>query len=833
MKNLSRQFTFLILLLTAFSAASSQQNVNGWYWLNGRPMGTSLNWVTIPSASKIYAIGNKGTFALSSDGGTQWSINGQVGLYDAAFSYRDLRTASFIDANTGYAAGLTLVNTVQGAVFKTTDGGVTWQTSQYNDTSGAVNGINFINANTGFLCGGTRARIHKTTDGGATWADISTGLSGTNTYNAIFAVDENNIFVAFTTRRLYYTSNSGANWTLITLPGTTGGTTMTDVYFKNASTGYACGNPNYFAFTTDGGANWTQSNVASATLGQRDLTYHNNTVYMLGGSRVYLYKSTTDGASWDSLKFYDSSNVNQPLQSSITFNSVAVNGNDMVVVGGNGYVSASSDGGATWSNKNYSVNSGSNFYTSIYMASESDIWLTSGGGVGSLLHTTDAGSTWTAIPSSHSSAMAQIDFGSPDTAFSCGGNVAGNVGQVGKSVNGGMNWAQIPVPAVNHTYLALDFLTGSTGFVGGGGAGLPANIYKTTNGGTSWISQPLGYTGSVLSIQMFNLDLGFALGNLFHKTTNSGTNWIAQTTPAGALTNMFALNEDVIILGGAVSPSSNNPVIYRSTDAGITWTNITGDLPDSVTVNRTEWMNINDGVAGFSGGLVAKTTNGGLNWTISNQGFGTVSDVAMSSRNLWYASGSNGAPYQIGRKAENLTSVTLGLRIGIEGFWNGTVQVSDTVTAELRSSSSPYNVVDVAKTILTPGIGYGTFQFNSAPTGSYYIVVKHRNSIETWSALPVSLQTGDHLNYDFTSSASQSFAGNTVLKLGRYCIYSGDANQDGFVDGTDLTLADNDALLGVTGYVSTDFNGDGTVDGTDLLIADNNGFIYAMKMTPP
>ncbi len=833
MKNFTKLLALLALVLTASSHALSQQDVNGWFWLNGRPTGNSLNWVSVQSATKFYAFGNKGTFAMSTDGGSQWTINSQVGLKDAASSYRDLRTASFIDANTGYVAGGSLVNTVQGAVFKTTDGGMTWSTMQYNDSSGSVNGIYFLNASTGFLCGGTRARIHKTTDGGTTWSDISTGLSGTNTYNAIFAIDENNIFVAFSTRRLYYTSNGGANWSLITLPGTTGGTTMTDVYFKDASTGYACGNPNYFAYTTNGGANWTQSNAASATLGQRDLTYHNSTLYMLGGSRAYLYRSTNDGASWDSLRFYDSSNVNQPLLTSTTFNSVSVNGNDMVIVGSNGHVTVSSDGGATWTNKNYSVNSGSNFYTSIYMASDSDMWLTSGGGVGSLLHTTDAGSTWVAIPSSHSSAMAQIDFGSTDTAFSCGGNVAGSIGQVGKSVNGGMNWAQIPVPAANHTYLALDFLTGSIGYVGGGGAGLPANIYKTTDGGTSWITQALGYSGSVLSIKMFDLSFGYALGNLFHKTTNGGTNWVAQTTPSGALSNMFALNNDVVVLGGAVSSSSNNPVIYRTTNGGINWTNITGDLPDSVVVGRTEWLNINDGVAGCTGGLVAKTTNGGINWVISNQGFGNISDVAMTTRNLWYAVASNGSAYQVGRKTENLTSISVNLNIGIEGFWNGTTQVTDTVTVELRSSVSPYNVADVAQTVLTPGIGYGTFQFNSAPSGTYYIVVIHRNSLETWSALPVSMQAGGNYNYDFTSDGSQSYGSNSTLKLGRFCIYSGDVNQDGLIDGTDLFLVDNDALAGVTGYVNTDLNGDGIVDGTDEMIADNNVFNYVMKMTPP
>jgi hypothetical protein len=295
---------------------------------------------------------------------------------------------------------------------------------------------------------------------------------------------------------------------------------------------------------------------------------------------------------------------------------------------------------------------------------------------------------------------------------------------------------------------------------------------------------------------------------------------------------MFVLNNDVIFLAGSTAASNGSGLVYRSTNGGINWTNISGDLPDSSLVNRTRWLNLKDGVAGCTGGLVAKTTNGGVNWTISNQGFGNISDVAMSSRNLWYASASNGAVYPIGRKSESLTSISVNLNVGIEGFWNGTSQVTDTVTVELRSSSSPYGIVDAAKTVLTPGIGYGTFEFSAAPAGSYYIVVKHRNSLETWSAAPVSMTAGGNYNYDFTSSASQTYGNNTVLKLGRYCNYSGDVNQDGVIDGSDFSLVDNDALTGVTGYVATDLDGNNFVDGSDELIVDNNSANYIIVLTP-
>lgn len=810
----------------------SQQDINGWYWLNGQPTGNNLNWVYITETGSHYAIGAKGLFAKSTNGGMQWTLKSSIGLPDAALSYRDLKTGFFFDANTGFAAGSAIINNVQGVVSKTVDGGATWTNYQYNDTSGSVNGMYFINSTTGFICGGTRVRVHKTVDGGMTWTEISNGLSGTNTYNAVFALDENNIYLAYSTRRLYYTSNGGTNWSLISLPGTSGGTSITDVFFKDANTGYACGSPNYFAYTTNAGVNWTQNNPSiPSTLGQRDLNYYNSILYMVGGSRAYLFKSTNDGATWDSIKFYDSSNVNQPIGP--TFNNVSVRGNDMIIVGSAGHVTSSSDGGSSWTNRNYSVNSGSNYYNSINMKSPDDIWLSSTGGVGSLLHTTNAGANWTQIPSAHNVAIFQLDFTENDTVYSCAGNVAGSIGQIAKSVNGGLNWSLLSNPAANHTYMTLDFLNGSTGYVGGGGSGLPSNIYKTTDGGITWITQQTGVSGSVYSVKMIDLNLGYALTTTLNKTTNGGVNWTSISIPSGSWLNMYVINNDVIFINGATASFNGNPLIYKTTDGGGNWINVTGDLPDSVTVNRTRWLNLNDGIAGFSNGLVAKTSNGGTNWVISNFGVSNISDVAFSNKNLWYAVSNTGTNFPIARNTDNITSISVNLYIGIEGFWNGTTQVSDTVTAELRSSTPPYNTIDVASTMLTSGTGYGSFEFLTAPAGDYYIVVKHRNSLETWSTLSLSMISGGNYNYNFTSSSSQAYGNNTVLKSGRYCNYSGDVNQDGTIDALDFAYVDNDAAAGLTGYQVTDLDGNNIVDGSDVTIADNNSSMYISVMTPP
>ncbi len=65
-----------------------------------------------------------------------------------------------------------------------------------------------------------------------------------------------------------------------------------------------------------------------------------------------------------------------------------------------------------------------------------------------------------------------------------------------------------------------------------------------------------------------------------------------------------------------------------------------------------------------------------------------------------------------------------------------------------------------------------------------------------------------------------------------FAIYSGDVNQDGSVDGLDLSLVDNDAFNFVTGYVSTDVNGNNFTDALDLAVADNNAYNFVSKVTP-
>lgn len=166
----------------------------------------------------------------------------------------------------------------------------------------------------------------------------------------------------------------------------------------------------------------------------------------------------------------------------------------------------------------------------------------------------------------------------------------------------------------------------------------------------------------------------------------------------------------------------------------------------------------------------------------------------------------------------------------IEGFWNGVVMVQDTVKVTLRDANSPYAKIDSAKSFISD-FGDGNYCFSNASPGSYYLDVNHRNTIETWSSIPVNL-TGFFSYYVFEDSASKAYGDNQVFKLSSFCFYSGDVNQDGIIEGTDFLMVDNSAANFETGYVVTDVNGDEIVDGSDLLITGNNAENFITSITP-
>jgi len=158
----------------------------------------------------------------------------------------------------------------------------------------------------------------------------------------------------------------------------------------------------------------------------------------------------------------------------------------------------------------------------------------------------------------------------------------------------------------------------------------------------------------------------------------------------------------------------------------------------------------------------------------------------------------------------------------------------DTVTAYLHQSISPYLKIDSAKSVIDSISFSGLFNLFNAPSGNYYIAINQFNTIETWSKIGGEnlVNNGSIYNYDFTSSINKAYGNNLKLKGSRYCLFSGDVNQDGVVDISDGSRILNDANNFAMGYLPTDLNGDRLVDISDALLADNNGFNYVGIISP-
>ena len=176
-------------------------------------------------------------------------------------------------------------------------------------------------------------------------------------------------------------------------------------------------------------------------------------------------------------------------------------------------------------------------------------------------------------------------------------------------------------------------------------------------------------------------------------------------------------------------------------------------------------------------------------------------------------------------------SVNLSLGFIIEGLYNPANDSAgiDISEIHLRSPVPPFNII---KTVTAYNLSFQTFP--DALPGNYYISVSHRNSIETWYYQTVSLNDSTLTNIDFYSSQSKAYGSNLkqvdnspVL----YAVYSGDVNQDGAIDLTDVLLIYNDANSFTTGYVVTDLTGNDAVDLTDELLAYNNsvGFVNVVR----
>ena len=299
---------------------------------------------------------------------------------------------------------------------------------------------------------------------------------------------------------------------------------------------------------------------------------------------------------------------------------------------------------------------------------------------------------------------------------------------------------------------------------------------------------------------------GFAT---YFYSTNGGSSWVtdAALSPANG-----GSNKTYTWCSSVSSGESPFTAIYMSNDA------------DSITVRR--------GTPGAMG-TPRNDANPNLATSLSTPVCATFKKDGRNYSAIAYAGYLNTNVYF---NQEAIRS--MGIKLAIQGMYRSALDamsIADTVSVILKNGSAPYSTIDSARCVVDPSTMTVSMLLNGMVSGiQHYIVIRHRNSLETWT-YSFSGTFQDSAFIDMTSAQSKAF-GNNMVQVNnspvRFALFSGDVNQDGAIDGSDLVMIDNDAYNFSTGYLVTDLDGNDFTDASDIAIADNNASQYISVISP-
>ena len=221
----------------------------------------------------------------TTNGGTNWSVV-VPNTTDVSFGIdATSQTLSFINSSTGWVMK-TLSNANEdmlgAVVYKTTNGGVTWNRTVLSTTVGDVGvQLQFVDANNGWALvynmNTGNPTFLKTTNGGTTW--VSSGGAGVFHYeNATtgYAISAGpNMLPPYT---IYKTTDGGTNWTPKYVDNTAG--ELNEIQFTDSTHGWVVGHNGKIFKTVDGGATW----VATVY----NPNYRNNNVFFINNNEGWI-----------------------------------------------------------------------------------------------------------------------------------------------------------------------------------------------------------------------------------------------------------------------------------------------------------------------------------------------------------------------------------------------------------------------------------------------------------------------------------------------------------------------------------------------------------------
>ena len=611
-------------------------------------------------------------------------------------------------------------------ILKSTNGGSTWTSTGISfalSDNKMVNRLLLDPGNNQVLIAATTNGVYKTTNGGTTW---NTQMTAYNFIDMEYKPgDFNTLYGSNQSGGIYVSSNGGTTWTQafsdpsayrIELAVSANQPTWVYALAANSASGlygiYKSTNSGasftqVFAGTTLNLLGWNSNGGDAGGQGWYDLSLaaapsDANTV-LVGG--VNTWRSVNGGLSWAIVNHWSGSAV-QAVHADKHKLLFRTNGDLFECNDGGTYISINN--GTNWTDKTNGLVI-SQMYKLGVSATVANEVITGLQDNGTKLYSSNA---WSDVKGGDGMECL-IDYS--NVIIQYGTYV---YGQISRTTN---HWASStniqPASAGNGAWVTpyiIDPVNPLTLYAG------YADVWKTTDRGNNWtkISTMNSATYFIRSMAIAPSNTQYLyVADLYHiwKTINGGTSWteITGTLPVGSgtLTYITVKTDDPNTLWVTMGGYNANTV-YQSTDAGITWTNISTGLPQipayTIVQNKQSASTVQL-YAGTELGVYFK--NGTDNWVAYNTG---LPNVKIGEIEIYYAANAQDS---------KLRAATFG-----RGLWETPVYysnlpmtyVSSTATQNNTASAAPNQVNQeiIGVQILTDGsltpLSATSFTFNTS-----------------------------------------------------------------------------------------------------------------------
>lgn len=175
------------------------------------------------------------------------------------------------------------------------------------------------------------------------------------------------------------------------------------------------------------------------------------------------------------------------------------------------------------------------------------------------------------------------------------------------------------------------FINSQTGYICGYGN----SIFKTVTGGTNWINLSFpGTAHDIDAIYFFNANTGMLVStnDTLYRTTNGGTSWDTKINLGFPASRFFFLDNNT---GWA----TNLGKIAKTTDGGLNWV-----VTNSISYGPVYFVNAVTGwTCDYTSGssTIYKTTDGGINWSpqYTATDFRVIYSICFLNKNTGWVSG--------------------------------------------------------------------------------------------------------------------------------------------------------------------------------------------------